>query len=105
MNISTAAGASSAISSIDEDLALVKHDRATFGATQNRFESVIRNAENTAENLSAARSRIEDTDFAQETAHLTKLQILKILQQADISILSQANALSQGVLSLLGLKR
>ena len=73
--------------------------RAELGAVQNRFQSTIRNQSNIAENLSAARSRIQDTDFATETANLTKMQIL---QQASSSILSQANQRPQVALSLLG---
>ena len=73
-------------------------ERAILGAVQNRFESVIRNVQNTAENLSAARSRIQDADFAAETAALTRAQIL---QQAGVSMLAQANTVPQNVLSLL----
>jgi flagellin len=98
IDISSASAARTAISSIDDDLKEVNKQRAGYGATQNRFESVIRNAENVAENLSAARSRIEDADFAQETASLVRLQIL---ESVGISILSQANSLPQSVLSLL----
>lgn len=65
---------------------------------QNRFENTIGNLQNIAENVSAARGRIQDTDFAAETANLTKNQIL---QQAGTAILSQANQLPQAVLSLL----
>lgn len=73
--------------------------RAELGATQNRFSSTIRNQSNVIENLSAARARIQDADFATETAKLTKAQIL---QQASTSILSQANQRPQTALSLLG---
>jgi flagellin len=66
---------------------------------QNRFEAVVRNGQNVAENLTASRSRIQDADFAMETANLTRAQIL---QQAGIAMLSQANAQPQSVLSLLG---
>ncbi|MNG23528.1 A-type flagellin [compost metagenome] len=66
---------------------------------QNRFENTISNLQNISENVSAARGRIQDTDFAAETANLTKNQIL---QQAGTSILAQANQLPQAVLSLLG---
>lgn len=98
-NIATVAGASAAITTADNFLTTINTERATLGAVQNRFESVIRNGENASENLSAARSRIEDADFALETANLTKYQIL---QQAGVSVLSQANALPQSVLGLLG---
>ena len=97
--VDTAANALSMIGSVDTLLTSINTQRATLGAVQNRFESVIRNNENTVENLSASRSRIEDADFAAETAKLTKFQIL---QQAGISVLSQANALPQSVLGLLG---
>lgn len=97
--VDTAANALSMIGSVDTLLTSINTQRATLGAVQNRFESVIRNSENAVENLSASRSRIEDADFAAETANLTKFQIL---QQAGISVLSQANALPQSVLGLLG---
>jgi len=97
--LSTAAGAQSLMSAVDGMLGALNTQRASLGATQNRFESVIRNGQNAAENLSASRSRIEDADFAQETAKLTKFQIL---QQAGTSVLSQANSLPQSVLGLLG---
>ncbi|CAH9056877.1 A-type flagellin [Pseudoalteromonas holothuriae] len=73
--------------------------RAQLGAVQNRFSSTIRNQTNIIENVSAARSRIKDADFAIETATLTKAQIL---QQASSTILSQANQRPQSALSLLG---
>ncbi len=91
--------AQSMISNVDNMLSSVTTQRATLGAVQNRFESVIRNGENASTNLASSRSRIEDADFAQETANLTKFQIL---QQAGVSVLSQANALPQSVLGLLG---
>ncbi len=97
--VATAANALSMIGNVDTLLAAVNTQRATLGAVQNRFDSVIRNSENAVENLSASRSRIEDADFAKETAELTKYQIL---QQAGVSVLSQANALPQSVLGLLG---
>ncbi|HFB64122.1 MAG TPA: flagellin FliC [Aeromonadales bacterium] len=97
--VNTAANALSMIGNVDTLLAAVNTQRATLGAVQNRFDSVIRNSENAVENLSASRSRIEDADFAKETANLTKYQIL---QQAGVSVLSQANALPQSVLGLLG---
>ncbi len=72
--------------------------RATLGAYQNRFMSVVSSLQTTSENLSASRSRIQDTDFAAETANLTKNQIL---QQAGTAMLAQANALPNNVLTLL----
>jgi flagellin len=72
--------------------------RATFGATQNRFEAVISSVQSYAENISASRSRIQDADFAAETANLTKVQIM---QQAGVAMLAQANSAPQNVLSLL----
>ena len=92
------AAASSLIQRVDSALATVSTLRSTFGAVQNRFESTIANLTGTAENLTAARSRIVDTDFASETANLTRNQIL---QQAGTAMLAQANALPQSVLSLL----
>jgi flagellin len=91
-------GANAAISLVDGALDQVSKIRAELGAVQNRFESTIANLSATAENLSSARSRIRDADFAQETAALTRGQIL---QQAGTAILAQANALPQNVLSLL----
>ena len=84
--------------SIDADIDAVSSARATFGAVQNRFEAVISSIQSYAENLSASRSRIQDADFAAETANLTKVQIL---QQAGTAMLAQANAAPQNVLSLL----
>jgi len=99
VGISRASKALVTMSLADKALQSLNTARANLGAVQNRFESVIRNGENAAENLSASRSRIEDADFAQETAKLTKFQIL---QQAGTSVLSQANSLPQSVLGLLG---
>jgi flagellin len=92
------AAALSLIGRTDNLLQVINTQRAILGATQNRFESVIRNGENIAEQLSASRSRIQDADFAKETAALTKAQIL---QQAGTTVLSQANAVPQSVLALL----
>ncbi len=92
-------GANDAIYRIDAALTSVSDLRSTFGAIQNRFESTIANLGSTVENLSASRSRIQDADFAAETANLTRAQIL---QQAGTSILAQANTLPQNVLNLLG---
>jgi flagellin len=97
--VQTAAGASAAIASIDAAISTIGATRADLGALQNRFQSTIRNLSNVEENLSSARSRIKDTDFAAETANLTRNQII---QQASISVLSQANQQPQSALSLLG---
>nr|WP_105254931.1 flagellin [Pseudoalteromonas sp. T1lg75] len=96
---STSAGAQDAIKTIDAALAQIDSQRASLGAVQNRFGHTISNLANVSENVSASRSRIQDTDFAVETANLTKNQIL---QQAGTSILSQANQLPQAAISLLG---
>jgi flagellin len=99
VDVSTTAAASAALASLSTDIDDVNSARATYGAIQNRFEAVISNLQNYAENLTAARSRIEDADFAAETANLTRAQIL---QQAGVSILAQANTLPQAALTLLG---
>ncbi len=99
INISTVEGAEAAILALDNAIATVSSQRAGLGAIQNRLESTVGNLTVTAENLTAANSRITDADFAVETAELSKSQVL---QQAGISILAQANASSQQVLSLLG---
>ncbi len=98
VDISTIVGANDAIDVLDGGLARVDSIRANLGAVQNRFESTISNLASSVENLSAARSRILDADFASETAALTRAQIL---QQAGIAALSQANAQPQLVLALL----
>jgi flagellin len=97
-NVLTADAANDTMMRIDSALTEVNNLRSTFGAIQNRFQSTIANLSATAENLSAARSRIMDADFAAETAALTRAQIL---QQAGVSILAQANSLPQMVLKLL----
>ncbi|MCC5880381.1 MAG: flagellin FliC [Idiomarina sp.] len=86
------------LSTIDEAISDVGETRSNLGAVQNRFQSTIANLSNVSENVSAARSRIQDTDFAAETAQLTKFQIT---QQASTSILAQANQRPQAALSLL----
>ena len=96
--IATAATASAALGKLDDMLSMVNSKRAEFGATQNRFEAVIQTLQVSAENQTAARSRIMDADFASETAALTRAQVL---QQAGTSMLSQANSLPNNVLSLL----
>jgi flagellin len=87
-----------AIGMVDAALTSVNSSRATIGAINSRFDSVIANLRSTTENLSASRSRIQDTDFAAETARLTRSQVL---QQAGVAMLAQANAAPQQVLSLL----
>jgi flagellin len=99
VDLTTVEGAQSAINVIDGALAKIDRNRATLGAVQNRLNSTINNLSSVAENSSAARSRIRDTDFATETAELTRNQIL---QQAGTTILAQANQLPQAALSLLG---
>ncbi len=94
----TAAQTGDIVNKIDEALKTVNKERATYGATQNRFESVVSNLQVSIESQSASRSRIMDTDFASETASLTRGQIL---QQAGTAMLAQANSLPNGVLSLL----
>ncbi|MCW0503744.1 flagellin [Aeromonas piscicola] len=96
--ITAASSAQSAMANLDYMIKVVDSKRAELGAVQNRFDSTIRNQANVSENVSAARSRIRDADFATETANLTKQNIL---QQAASTILSQANQRPQSALSLL----
>lgn len=98
IDISTADGAQRALAVIDNALAGIDSQRADLGAVQNRFDNTINNLQNISENASAARSRIMDTDYAAETANLSKNQVL---QQAGTAILAQAKQLPQSVLSLL----
>ena len=91
--------ASAMVSKLDAALDNISAKRADFGAKQNRLEATVRNNANVIENQSAARSRVMDTDFAKETANLTRTQIL---QQAGTAMLAQANQLPANVLSLLG---
>jgi flagellin len=98
VGVDTVSGANFAIARIDSALTAVNGLRGNLGAIQNRFESTIVNLQTVSENLSASRGRILDADFAAETAALTKAQIL---QQAGVSVLSQANAQPQLALSLL----
>jgi flagellin len=99
LTVATSDGASAALASIDTAISTIGSQRADLGALQNRFQSTIRNLSNISENLSGARSQIRDTDFAIETAELTRNQIV---QQASLSVLSQANQQPQTALSLLG---
>ena len=98
LTVASFAGAQLAIQLADSALTSINSTRATLGAVQNRFSSVVANLQTGAENLAASRSRIQDADFAAETASLTKAQIL---QQAGTAVLAQANAIPQNVLSLL----
>lgn len=98
LDISTVTNATNAMRIVDSALGIVNDQRAKFGALQNRFSATISNLQTTSENLSAARSRIRDADFATETANLSRTQIL---QQAGTAMLAQANQLPQQVLSLL----
>ncbi|ARZ74519.1 flagellin [Stenotrophomonas sp. WZN-1] len=98
LDVSTVKGAQQAMEIVDKALGAINSTRADLGAVQNRFTSVVANLQTSSENLSASRSRIKDTDFAKETAELTRTQIL---QQAGTAMLAQANQVPQGVLSLL----
>lgn len=98
LDVTTFDGAQLALKIADSALATVNSQRAQYGALQSRFSSAIANLQSTTENLSASRSRIVDTDFASETANMTRGQIL---QQAGTAMLAQANSLPNGVLSLL----
>ncbi|WP_411268184.1 flagellin [Ketobacter sp. GenoA1] len=97
-DITSIEGSNITMESVDSALAQIDAFRGELGAVQNRFESTIRNLSAVSESLTAANSRIRDADFAAETANLSKNQVL---QQAGISVLAQANALPQQVLSLL----
>ena len=98
MDISTVAGANAALSAIDAALQTVNSSRAMLGAVQNRFSATIENLQTGSENTTASRSRIQDTDFAAETANLSRAQVL---QQAGTAMIAQANQLPQQVLQLL----
>ena len=98
MTVNTASSANLAMLAFKQGIEQINSDRSVLGAKMNRFDSLVRNLDNVRENLSAARSRIQDADFAAETASLTRAQIL---QQAGTAMVSQANSLPQSVLSLL----
>jgi len=98
VSVDTVSNANDTITRIDEALKSINTGRANLGAYQNRFEATVSDLKNNVENLSGARSRIQDADFAEETASLAKNQIL---QQAGMAMLAQANQLPQNVLSLL----
>ena len=98
MDISTVGGANAALTAIDAALQTVNSTRANLGAVQNRFSATIENLQSGSENTSAARSRIQDADFAAETANLSRAQVLR---QAGTAMIAQANQLPQQVLQLL----
>ncbi|OCW98201.1 flagellin [Alishewanella sp. HH-ZS] len=98
LSVSSVSGASGALALIDTAIGVIDGTRADLGAIQNRFQATIRNLTNISENVSGARSRIRDTDFAKETAELTRTQIL---QQTSTTVLAQANQRPQAALSLL----
>ena len=98
VDVTSAANATQALKTIDAALSTINSQRARFGALQSRFEATVSNLSAMSENLNASRSRIQDTDFAAETARMTRAQVL---QQAGTAMLAQANALPQNVLSLL----
>lgn len=98
LSVSSVGGASGALALIDTAIGVIDGTRADLGAIQNRFQATIRNLTNISENVSGARSRIRDTDFAKETAELTRTQIL---QQTSTTVLAQANQRPQAALSLL----
>ncbi|MEP0356990.1 flagellin [Paraglaciecola sp.] len=97
--VETVEGASAALAAVTDAISAIGGVRADLGALQNRFQSTIRNLTNISENVSGAKSRIKDTDFATETAELTRNQII---QQASLTVLGQANQRPQSALSLLG---
>jgi flagellin len=96
--VSTVAEATDALKTVDSALQFISGERAKLGALQSRFETTVSTLQVSSENLSAARGRIQDADFAQETAALSRAQIL---QQAGTAMVAQANQLPQGVLALL----
>jgi flagellin len=98
LSVTTYAASQTAIALVDKALNTINTTRATLGAVQSRFESAVASQQTTAENLASSRSRIQDADFASETANLAKAQIL---QQSGIAMLAQANAIPQNVLALL----
>jgi flagellin len=98
IDVSTQQGANTALASLDAALSTINTGRASLGAIQNRFSSTISSLQNTSENLTASRSRIQDADFAAETANLSRSQVL---QQAATAMVAQANQLPQQVLQLL----
>ena len=98
LDVSTVASATRTLATVDAAINAVNSQRASYGALQSRFDTTVANLQTTSENLSASRSRIQDADFAQETANLSRAQIL---QQAGTAMVAQANQLPQGILALL----
>jgi len=98
LSVTTYGASQTAIALVDDALKTINTSRSTLGAIQSRFESAVSSQQTTSENLSASRARIQDADFAAETANLAKAQIL---QQSGIAMLAQANAIPQNVLALL----
>jgi len=98
LDVGTVEAATRSLSTVDAAISVVSSQRAKFGALQSRFETAISSLNTTSENLSASRSRVQDADFAVETANLSRAQIL---QQAGTAMVAQANQLPQGVLALL----
>jgi flagellin len=98
LDVGTVEAATRSLSTVDAAISAVSGQRAKFGALQSRFETTISSLNTTSENLSASRSRVQDADFAIETANLSRAQIL---QQAGTAMVAQANQLPQGVLALL----
>jgi flagellin len=98
LDVSTVSSATRTLATVDAAISAVNNQRAAYGALQSRFDTTVSNLQTTSENMSAARSRIQDADFAQETANLSRAQIL---QQAGTAMVAQANQLPQGILALL----
>jgi flagellin len=98
VDVLSAANSNTTIQRVDAALSAISSNRGDLGAVQNRFESTIANLQSVSENVSAARARIMDADFAAETANLTKAQVM---QQAGVAMLAQANMIPQTVLTLL----
>jgi flagellin len=98
LDVSTYANSQDALKTVDSALKFISGERAKLGALQSRFDSTVASLQVSSENMSAARSRIQDADFASETANLSRAQIL---QQAGTAMVAQANQLPQGVLALL----
>lgn len=99
VDVTTASGASTAIGAMDTDLNTISTARASLGSYENRLSSVVSNLQSTTTNTQSALSNIQDTDYASETANMTKNQIL---QQAGVAMLAQANSMPQAILKLLG---
>ena len=98
LDVGTVESATRTLATVDAAIQAVNSQRASYGALQSRFENTVSNLQTTSENMSASRSRIQDADFAQETANLSRAQIL---QQAGTAMVAQANQLPQGILALL----